>query len=493
MNFHEVRFPAALSVGLERRAGAAHRDRHAEERLRGAQLALGALAAALRRGARACGRWTTWPSSSPSSRRGTGSSTGSAGRTGPTSSPARPRRRRRRRTRRSGPATGRDARSSCARPMRRAAQSYVRPIAKPVAGTVRVAVAGVRAGGGPASRSIAATGRVQLAAPPADGRAGDGRVRVRRAGALRHATGSRRASPGSRRARCRRSRWSRCGSDARDRSGAAGAAGRRRDAALPLLAGAPAGRQRARASPTTTGTSRFDGVVFRASSGMDASALQSATGLSVDNAQAVGALSERRGQRGGHPGGAVRRGGDLAVAGGLGAARAAGADVPRALRRDPAVGRRLRGGAARAGGGAERAGRAVGAADLRPGARGREVRVRRERSRGSPARAWWRGRAGASIVGGGLGGFAAGWFTHGALTWLTGANAGEKAAVKVDRPGDGRGARPDALAGAGAAGRGGRPVPGGGRDATSGRRPAGRSSATCSIFAGSRTSRATTG
>ena len=35
----------------------------------------------------------------------------------------------------------------------------------------------------------------------------------------------------------------------------------------------------------------FDGVVFRASSGMDASALQSATGLSVDNAQAVGALS----------------------------------------------------------------------------------------------------------------------------------------------------------------------------------------------------------
>ena len=36
----------------------------------------------------------------------------------------------------------------------------------------------------------------------------------------------------------------------------------------------------------------FDGVAFRASSGMDASALQSATGLSVDNAQAVGALSD---------------------------------------------------------------------------------------------------------------------------------------------------------------------------------------------------------
>ena len=36
----------------------------------------------------------------------------------------------------------------------------------------------------------------------------------------------------------------------------------------------------------------FGGETFRASSGMDASALQSATGLSVDNAQAVGALSD---------------------------------------------------------------------------------------------------------------------------------------------------------------------------------------------------------
>ena len=35
----------------------------------------------------------------------------------------------------------------------------------------------------------------------------------------------------------------------------------------------------------------FGGVVYRASSGMDATALQSATGLSVDNAQAVGALT----------------------------------------------------------------------------------------------------------------------------------------------------------------------------------------------------------
>lgn len=35
----------------------------------------------------------------------------------------------------------------------------------------------------------------------------------------------------------------------------------------------------------------FDGLTFRASSGLDASALRSATGLSVDNAEAVGALS----------------------------------------------------------------------------------------------------------------------------------------------------------------------------------------------------------
>lgn len=36
----------------------------------------------------------------------------------------------------------------------------------------------------------------------------------------------------------------------------------------------------------------FDNIIFRASSGMDASALQTATGLNVDNAQAVGALSD---------------------------------------------------------------------------------------------------------------------------------------------------------------------------------------------------------
>jgi len=36
----------------------------------------------------------------------------------------------------------------------------------------------------------------------------------------------------------------------------------------------------------------FDGVVFKASTGLDAAAVQSSTGLSVDNSQAVGALSD---------------------------------------------------------------------------------------------------------------------------------------------------------------------------------------------------------
>jgi len=36
----------------------------------------------------------------------------------------------------------------------------------------------------------------------------------------------------------------------------------------------------------------FDGIVFKASTGLDAAAIQSSTGLSVDNSQAVGALSD---------------------------------------------------------------------------------------------------------------------------------------------------------------------------------------------------------
>ena len=43
----------------------------------------------------------------------------------------------------------------------------------------------------------------------------------------------------------------------------------------------------------------FGGLTYRASSGMDASAIQAATGLSVDNAQAVGALTAAAVRRGG--------------------------------------------------------------------------------------------------------------------------------------------------------------------------------------------------
>jgi uncharacterized phage protein (TIGR02218 family) len=44
--------------------------------------------------------------------------------------------------------------------------------------------------------------------------------------------------------------------------------------------------------------------------------------------------------------------------------------------------------------------------------------------------------SGGSLSASGLGGFAAGWFTHGTLDWLSGDNAGERAAVKADRPGE---------------------------------------------------------
>ncbi len=60
---------------------------------------------------------------------------------------------------------------------------YLRPITKPVTGSVLVAVAGV------AVTDFAVdglTGVVTLAEPPPDGRGGDGRVPVRRAGAVRH-------------------------------------------------------------------------------------------------------------------------------------------------------------------------------------------------------------------------------------------------------------------------------------------------------------------
>jgi uncharacterized protein (TIGR02217 family) len=56
-----------------------------------------------------------------------------------------------------------------AKTYRSGAQSYVRPIAKPVAGTLRVAVGGVVLAEGAGFTVDAASGRVELATPPAAG------------------------------------------------------------------------------------------------------------------------------------------------------------------------------------------------------------------------------------------------------------------------------------------------------------------------------------
>lgn len=180
----------------------------------------------------------------------------------------------------------------------------------------------------------------------------------------------------------------------------------------------------------------FDGVVFRAGSGMDASALASATGLSVDNAQAAGALSSasvseddiRAGRYDdaeirhwlvdwerpdlrvllfrGHFGEIRRSDGAFEVEL-RGLAEALNAPVGRTVLRT--------------------CDRALGDAKCRfdtslPGFSGEGV---------------VESGASADFVASGLDGFAAGWFTGGGLTWLSGANAGETGAVKLDRPAGG--------------------------------------------------------
>jgi uncharacterized phage protein (TIGR02218 family) len=177
----------------------------------------------------------------------------------------------------------------------------------------------------------------------------------------------------------------------------------------------------------------FEGVVFRASSGMDASALQSATGLSVDNAQAVGALSgaavSEEDIRGGRYDRAEIRHwlvdwerpdlrilqfrgtfGEIRRADGAfevelrGLAEALNAPVGRSVLRT--------------------CDRALGDAKCRfdvgqPGFSGEGEVVA--------------GSAGGSLVASGLAGFADGWFANGIVTWLSGGNAGEAGAVKADK------------------------------------------------------------
>jgi uncharacterized phage protein (TIGR02218 family) len=184
----------------------------------------------------------------------------------------------------------------------------------------------------------------------------------------------------------------------------------------------------------------FDGVTFRASSGMDASALQSATGLSVDNAQAVGALSdaavsEDEIRAGRYDRAEVRQWlvdwerpelRVLMFRGEFGEIR----------RRDGAFEVELR-----------------GLAEALNAPVGRTILRTCDQTLGDAKCGFDLGQPGYSgegevvagstrglLVGAGLGGFAEGWFEHGALTWLTGANAGEVGAVKSDRL-DGAGGR----------------------------------------------------
>jgi uncharacterized phage protein (TIGR02218 family) len=179
----------------------------------------------------------------------------------------------------------------------------------------------------------------------------------------------------------------------------------------------------------------FGGLTYLASSGMDASAIQTATGLSVDNAQAVGALTaaavrEQDIAAGRYDGAEVWhwlvdwerpelrvllfRGsfGEIRRADGAfevelrGLAEALNAPVGRAVMRtcDRALGdAKCRFDAAQPG--------FVGEGELEAGS------------------------AGSGLAVSGLGGFAEGWFEHGILTWLSGENAGETATVKADRRG----------------------------------------------------------
>lgn len=177
----------------------------------------------------------------------------------------------------------------------------------------------------------------------------------------------------------------------------------------------------------------FDGLVFRAGTGMNASALQTATGLSVDNVQATGALSDAAiGEAdvlaGRFDGARIRHWlvdweepevRALMFAGTFGEIR----------RRDRAFEVELRGLA-------EPLGSPVGRSILRTC-----DRTLGDARCGVDATApGFTGEG--SVVGGGtwgallaegLDGFAEGWFTHGILTWVSGANAGERQAIKLDR------------------------------------------------------------
>lgn len=177
----------------------------------------------------------------------------------------------------------------------------------------------------------------------------------------------------------------------------------------------------------------FDGLVFRAGTGMNASALQTATGLSVDNAQATGALSDAAINEadvlaGRYDEARIRHWlvdwerPDLKVllfAGTFGEIK----------RQDHAFEVELRGIA-------EPLNAPVGRSILRTCDRalgdakcGVDVSARQLLGDGRVID----GGTWGAVLASGLDEFAAGWFTQGVLTWVSGENAGERQAIKLDR------------------------------------------------------------
>ncbi|MBA3325178.1 MAG: DUF2163 domain-containing protein [Rhodobacteraceae bacterium] len=180
----------------------------------------------------------------------------------------------------------------------------------------------------------------------------------------------------------------------------------------------------------------FDATTFKASTGMDARAIQSTTGLAVDNSQAVGALSDAGVNEEDVRSGRFDRAKvehwlvdwsrpDLRVlmfVGHFGEIRRADGAFEIELRGltealNAAVGRTLKRSCDR------RLGDEKCRFDLDAPGFASEAEVIAATS-------------GVRIEAAGLNGFAPGWFAAGSLTWLTGANAGELASVKVDSPGN---------------------------------------------------------
>lgn len=185
----------------------------------------------------------------------------------------------------------------------------------------------------------------------------------------------------------------------------------------------------------------FDGTTFAASSGLDSTAVQSSTGLAVDNADVMGALTDAGVTEADVRAGRFDRAEieqwlvdwerpDLRVmlfSGRFGEIR----------RADGAFEVELR-----------------GPTEALNAAVGRTIQRRCDRRLSDERCRFDRNAAGFSVEGEvtsvpgaetfvvavGLGGFEAGWFAAGALTWLGGANAGMSAAVKADLalPGGGR-------------------------------------------------------